>query len=155
MVSYSCACCRAVCDFGAPTILGATADARSNSTALQSFTSSYPSFDVVDSRAESVWKGPIFQPVEGTIDGYLLDTWHDGKAVYDGLFVNGWSNSSKVTPSLLTGLIPAFTVTFELLLPGILLQKHHCKRHTGSISLLELASGCLPIKSTSQASDQY
>ncbi len=87
---------RAVCDFGAPTILGATADARSNSTALQSFTSHFPSFDLRDSGADKIWKGPIFQPVDGTIDDYLLQHWHDGQAVYDGLFVDSWGNTSKV-----------------------------------------------------------
>lgn len=88
--------CRVSCNFGTPSILGASSAARNNSQALQSFVYNYPSLDLVDSHTDTLWKGPIFQPVKGTFDGYLLDNWHDGKAVYDGIFVNSLPNSSQV-----------------------------------------------------------
>jgi hypothetical protein len=43
-------------------------------------------------------QGPILMPVDGTLDDYLLKTWHDGRATYDALFLQNWSNDTKVPP---------------------------------------------------------
>ena len=90
---------RVTCDFDAPTIYGASPGARNATEALQAFKLAYPAIDLVDSKADKVWRGPIFQPVDGTLDEYLLNTWHNGKAVYDGLFVDSWANTSGVSIS--------------------------------------------------------
>lgn len=73
---------------------------------MDSFAASYPNFDLIDSHTDAVWTGPMFiEPLEGTLDGYLLDNWQDGRAVYDSLFVNSWGNTSKVTPPYGHGII--------------------------------------------------
>jgi len=41
-------------------------------------------------------QGPILMPVADTLDEYLLDTWHDGRASYDALFFENWANDAKV-----------------------------------------------------------
>lgn len=92
--------CRKVCEFGAATIFGASEQARGRSSAFHSFAQAYPSYDLVDSKSQGIWKGSIFTPAKGTIDGYMLENWHDGTAHYDGLFVNSWTNSSQVPLTL-------------------------------------------------------
>ena len=99
--------CRQVCEFASSTIFGASEQSRSNSTAMQSFMASYPVSDLIETTAERVWRGSIFTPVDGTIDAEMLNRWHTGSPSYDGLFVNSWSNSSKVLPDpTRTGIAP-------------------------------------------------
>ena len=89
---------REECEFGAPTVFGATAGAKANSTAFDAFQYSYPTTDMQLTDAERLWEGPFFAPVNGTFDGYLLDHWSQGGANYEGLFVHNWSNSAQVVP---------------------------------------------------------
>ncbi len=52
-----------MCEFGAPSIWGASPEARSNQSALQSFLDSYPGSNLVDSQAEKLWKVKIMRPL--------------------------------------------------------------------------------------------
>lgn len=71
-------------------------------TALTSFTQNYGAASLVDSREEKIWQGPFLMPPEGTLDGFLLDTWGSSRASYDALFISNWSNTLQVSAALFT-----------------------------------------------------
>ena len=56
--------------------LGASAGLRQiGSAALAGFVGSFPQQDLVDSGSTSILRIPFFQPLNGTLDDYLLKTW--------------------------------------------------------------------------------
>ncbi len=61
---------------GKRAVLGASAALRQNgSAALAAFVASFPKRDLVDSGATSILRIPYFQPLNGTLDQVLLDSW--------------------------------------------------------------------------------
>ena len=62
---------------------------------MGAFLGGYPASDLTLTEEQKLWAPPFWSPVNGTLDGYLLDHWFQRRASYDALFVNSWANTSQ------------------------------------------------------------
>ena len=83
-----------------PAAFAASAEARVNSTGLSSFLDAFHHDSIRDTRQQKLFKGPFGILTNNTLESYLLKNWYTGHRAYDGVFINGISNSPKVRPLL-------------------------------------------------------
>ena len=88
-------CGREACLQGRPAALGAAAAARGNATGLDALRRAYvPGGGLADTGAARLWE--FGAPLNGTLDGWLLDRWFAGPGRDDALFVRGLPDTARV-----------------------------------------------------------
>jgi len=86
---------RDACLQGRPAALGAAAAARGNATGLDALRRAYvPGGGLADTGAARLWE--FGAPLNGTLDGWLLDRWFAGPGRDDALFVRGLPDTARV-----------------------------------------------------------
>ena len=82
----------------------------------------------IDPNLPSMWRdkplegrkrrdGPFFAPTAGTLDGWLLDSWHGGSERYDALFLEGVTSASQACSPACLGLNLVLLVGHDRLFP--------------------------------------
>ena len=84
------------CLRGQPAPLGAASQARSNASELSSFEALGAYQESNTSHLLKSFNPFAPPPLNGTLDGWLLDRWHAGSSAFDALFVEQFSSSSQV-----------------------------------------------------------
>jgi hypothetical protein len=102
-------------------VFGVTAEARGNSTAVDAFLGGYGAGGALDSGTQRLWDGPFLAPTAGTLDGWLLDTWHAGTEHYDALFLQNLTSASEART--LKPLRPRVPLYFATLLWSLFCTK--------------------------------
>lgn len=82
-----------------PAALGATPAARGNGTGLAALRAAFPLDRLADTGADRLWA--FGAPLNGTLDGWLLDHWYNGVGRDDALFVRNISDTPQARPKTL------------------------------------------------------
>lgn len=85
---------------GAPAAFAASNATRLNDTGLEAFMADYALGGLKETSQSKIWNLPFSNPLNGTLDGWLLNHWFEDLELNDALFLQSVGDNSSVSTPL-------------------------------------------------------